>query len=296
MPYCGRIEDYSVREAADAWVVTIATHYSSSESRIEDLVPKAFPGARLGGPGWLLISDGVLRNTRYTIPKDNVEYGDLERYLVLLQSTVTIADDADESHALDFHRLPHPGVEPGVANWQHTAIGQLVNVAKSYDLASGSEADALRLASHYVDWIQKHPRYKLAHIVVAPPPSNPSKTFDLPRLIAQQVSRQYGLSLVECTTLGEIVPQKTLRDDSLAKLQNLQGKYYIPGDLTSKTILLIDDIYETGTTVNELTRACRVSSADTVLSLTATKSALEARGYSASRWYEAMYSDAETSS
>lgn len=296
MPNCGRIEDYAIEESQGSWIVTVSIHYSSLESGVEDMVLDAYASARSGGPGRLQLSDGEYHNRRYSISREKVERGELERFLYAMKGTVTISDDADESHALDFHRIPHPEIEPGIPNWHHTPTGELVESAKSYDLASGHQSVGMKLANKYLEWIQSHPRYKKARMVVSPPPSNPSKTFDLPSLVSKQLAQQLGLKIVSCTVNGEVVPQKSLRGDREAKLRNLQDKYYIADDLTDQVVLLIDDIYETGTTVNELVRACRVAGASRVLGLTATKTALEARGLSASRWYEAMYSGVETSS
>lgn len=285
MPFCGRVERFRIIEGPEAWKVSIDTHFSSAQVSLGKVVLSAFPNS-------LLISSNATGEvTRLTlhIPRQMISREELEQFLRLLQRSVTIEDSADESHALSIHALPHSSDEPDTPNWQNTAVGKLVVAAKSYHLASGSKPKTKELAALFIDWIARHPRYRRADVVVSPPPSNASKTFDLPEVVATEIERRLDILQVNCAMDGDVVPQKSLRDNSEAKLKNLSGKYRVKQDLVGKTVLLVDDIYETGATISELARACRSAGAATILSLTATKTALEARGYSASRWYQALY-------
>lgn len=78
--------------------------------------------------------------------------------------------------------------------------------------------------------------------------------FDQCRLLAQSAGAQ--LEIPVKMTLRKIrnnPPQSTLSDASMRKA-NVLGVYRVCGDVRGKTVLLVDDIYTTGSTMNECAR------------------------------------------
>lgn len=87
-------------------------------------------------------------------------------------------------------------------------------------------------------------------------------------LLAHEISKQSGVA-VQTTGLKRIRstrPQGHL--SRLARQQNLKGAFACSLDLTDKTVLLIDDVLTTGTTVLNCTRALHQSGAKAVNVLT----------------------------
>jgi hypothetical protein len=118
----------------------------------------------------------------YHIPKK--ERIKLLRLLELFREVVCIDDALDQTFALGYH---------GYATYDeyvHTDIGQLVNAAKPYDkpVTIQHKENALKLVDHFVKFINLHPSYrKSAYLVPVPP--NPSKPFDLPTFIVDELSK-----------------------------------------------------------------------------------------------------------
>lgn len=124
-------------------------------------------------------------------------------------------------------------------------------------------------------FIQRHPTYRRADLLIAVPPSNTNKDFDLPAVLVAEVARRSGLQdataavrktratgpMKECRTVQEKVDN--LKDAFAADAAAVQGK----------NILLVDDIYQSGFSINEIGRVLRGAGASRVVGLTATKTA-----------------------
>lgn len=291
MPNCGRVEEFTIEDTPDSWVVTVVIHYSSSGAGLEDLILKGFPGTALYSLGTSLLPLGDYQNTRYIIPKRSANREELEQFLTVLHWSLTIADDADESHALQVHDLPPSASGSMDGEWRRTEIGQLVNRAKSYDSASGSEPVAQTLTDRFIYWIAAHPRYRKAGVIVSPPAGNPTKVFDLPDLVAGKIASKLGMIHISSFQTRETLPQKEVGDNLSALVANVYFSMSVQNNLSNDTVLVIDDLYRSGSTACELVRACKQAGASTTLILAATKAARFCDGFSASRWRQA-YEDA----
>jgi ComF family protein len=89
-------------------------------------------------------------------------------------------------------------------------------------------------------------------------------------LLARQVSRVYGVSMDPFVLLRtkETPPQTQLSEDERRK--NMRGAFAVNSDrsVDGKRILLIDDVYTSGATVNECSRTLRRAGAKEVYVLT----------------------------
>lgn len=266
MPVCGRLGGWSVW--VDGSLLRFVATPCGGGARVD------FAGL-LGRllPGWTIeaLDDGGVAGAA---PVDAVsDCASIETALYLLETSVVIEDSADASHALRIHDARD---EHG-AGWAHSDIGKLVRAAKSYDLGSGDRRKAEQLASEMFYWVEAMPLYRDAGVIVPAPSSNPDKAFDLPAFIADRLSAQMRRPRGAIRS-SNAVPQKKLGEHEKASADELARHYSVVGEVGGQTVLVIDDIYETGATVGAVAQVLRDAGAAAVLSLTATKAAKGCQG------------------
>jgi hypothetical protein len=188
----------------------------------------------------------------------------------LLQAAVFIDDDLDESFALAFHTQTST-----TGGYERTDIGRLVYEAKPYDRTRhpGDRQRAAELGALMARFIQQHATYRSANLLVAIPPSNPNKDYDLPALLAEEIARQTGIA-ADPGTLRKTRDTRPMKDCRTVqeKIDNL--KYAFAADaavVRDRKVILVDDIYQTGFSINEVCRILRGQGAGVVLGLVATK-------------------------
>ena len=212
MPYCSRIGKFEVVATTNDWTVTIHTPLSHERVNFRPILKSAILGSRLISTGPSNDPNNQMR-LRFSIPQNAIEQEDLFSFLMILKRTVTISDTADESHALGLHHLFHLTEDPGEPSVRkRTAIGDLMSEAKSYNPFSGDRRAALELAEEMISWVKQHPRYMKADGIMSAPPSDPSKRYDLPEIIATLLSQSFGYRIVPCTSGALAQAQKTLDD------------------------------------------------------------------------------------
>jgi predicted amidophosphoribosyltransferase len=203
---------------------------------------------------------------------DAAQEGTLRELCCLFQQAVFIDDDLDECFALTFH------TQMSVAGgYERTAIGQLVREAKPYDRAgsAGSLDKAKDLAALLARFVRQHPTYRRGDLLAAVPASNVNKTFDLPSVLASEMAA--GLGLVDATAaIRKARATRPMKDCRTVqeKIDNLKDAFVVDASVFGgKRVILVDDIYETGFSINEVGRAARSAGASLVLGLVATKTA-----------------------
>jgi ComF family protein len=94
--------------------------------------------------------------------------------------------------------------------------------------------------------------------------------FNQSALLARQVSRAYGLPMEPFVLMRdkETLPQTQLSEEERRK--NVRGAFSVraAGALKGKTLLLVDDVYTSGATLNECSRVLMRAGADKVYILT----------------------------
>ena len=181
---------------------------------------------------------------------------------------VALRDCLLASFALDYDR------EGGAPNRVHTRIGELRLRAKPYDGAPSEDTRmaADQLIQECVSFLRSMTCYEKAEAVVAMPPSKPDKLFDLPRYLANGIAREIGKADLShhVVTVKERPP---LKDTSLAeKLGAIQGTISIDrGPFQGRTILLIDDLYQSGISMNYVAMELLQAGAKAVLGLACEK-------------------------
>ena len=180
-------------------------------------------------------------NTETTLVK-------VSNLIEIIGSYVTIRDCLALSFALDYDRTDgDPSKSP-------TTIGNLRRIAKKYDESkptAATYAAADKLVEPCLDFIDKIVCYKLADVVIAMPPSRPDKPFDLPSYLASKIAENCGminLSDKVCT----VKARPRIKDVSLSKkLASLEGTIDVCSDsFKGKKVLVIDDLYQSGVSIN----------------------------------------------
>ena len=260
MPVCGRITDYRVRRLVNGRLeAQIHPHQFAEAVPFQDRMHSAFPEAQV---------TRLERRDRisFELP-DGRDRQDLEAYLRLLRLSVSILDAADESFAMGMHWYRDLD--------RRSDLGELVYQAKSYRRGSGNRRQANLLSERIVAWFESHPRYRRADAVAPIPPGNPDRDYDLPSLMARRVAHTLGLQLLQIGSAPRS-PQKG-RDEDLSR-SAIAGQFHVPHDLVGLTVVLLDDLYDSGATITEGTRALRAAGARAVLALTATKTSSHCEG------------------
>ena len=270
MPVCGRLEEVTMTEHAGGLRFSAMPHREATKPvDFATVLARLLPGWEIGEK-----ADGSVVGNAPPSWDDATRVG-AETILYLLETSVTIDDQADASHALRIHRAFDESTGESV----RSDIGKLVRTAKSYD-QSGSPGDrraAIRLANEMLYWIEEIPCYREADVIVSAPPTNPNKDYDLPAFIAERVESSTSMQL--SAILSEHTePQKGLPEDEKASAEELAQRYSLTDDINGKIVLVIDDIYESGATVGGITHVLRAGGARAVLSLTATKTAKGCQG------------------
>lgn len=172
-------------------------------------------------------------------------------------------DELDHCFALDYN-LAKDFITEEVG---YTMYGNLEHKAKE-----SQDADArAQLVEAAANLCETHPIYRKAKTVMPIPP-NPSKTFHLPvelaRELAERTGKMDGTAMIR--KVRETPKLQALPFDE--KLKALRGAIEITGDIEGKSIILIDDLYQSGATMWTVARLLKKKGARRVLGLACVKS------------------------
>lgn len=228
-------------------------------------IDKAFP--HLNHIGWKKDTKGTCYTYIKTIT--DVELESLNNFLQLLQQIVclTITDhlkpyfesEVKEVYALDFN------FKQGIQPLEYTLIGELEHQAKE----SQSQAAIDDLADLLSISIRDHPTLAAVDIITAVPP-RPSKVFHLPLKLVEGIgkilNRPVGLKISK----KEHPKLKKLTVED--KIKTLQGAFALHESIEGKSILLVDDLYQSGVTLWSLAKFLKDNGAREVYGLACVKS------------------------
>lgn len=189
----------------------------------------------------------------------------LIKLLQLLKEVVFIEDALDQTFALDYHWLP--GYDAG-----RTEIGTLVHHSKPYKnpVNETHKQNARALATQFAEFIQAHPSYQQADYIVSV--SSKGKSFDLPFFIAGYLSNTLKIKSGQ-QFVSKIKNTGSMKDlDVTERIEKIQDAFEVKADhpFKGKTVILIDDLYDTGSTLHEMGTLLQRAGAK-VLGLVATK-------------------------
>lgn len=229
------------------------------------IIDRAFPD--LDHIGWRDDTKG----TCYTFIKniDDDERERLPQFLELLQKTLCLtitehlaphfATELDEAYALDFN------FKQDTYPFAYTEVGSLEHVAKEEQ-----NRDAItELAKRLADVVSHHPTLSRADIIAAMPP-RPSKQFHLPVGLVNEMGRILGRHVGLRLTKAEHPKLRGLA--MAAKLEALNGVFHLDESIEHGTVLLIDDLYQSGTSAWSLAKFLKENGAGEVYALACVKS------------------------
>lgn len=195
---------------------------------------------------------------------------EVKRLVDQLTELLTVCDTADVSHCLGLYRVPDDDVPPD--DWTYTDVGRTIYRAKYRH----NGAAARELGDAIVARVGAHPILAAADAVCAVPASGSGKHFDSPSLWAKMVSKSTGQRLIRLTRNRTVTQQKTIQSNSeRARNQQLSMEC---SALDGQSVLVLDDLYMSGETIKEATRALRAAGAKRVFVLCAVKTATGTMG------------------
>jgi len=207
----------------------------------------------------------------------NIDVPERERVEALLktfQEAVCIEDDLTEAFALGYHTQMDP-----IGSYARTDFGNLVYQAKPYrgDFTAKRRQAADKIAEQMAQFAGRHPTYARAEVIAAVPPSATNQP-NLPVYLAERLADRLGKE--NCTSLINKTratrPMKDCRTIQ-EKINNVKGAFALgpqgTAEMRDRSVILLDDIYQTGFTLNEVGRMLITSGVREVLGLVATKTA-----------------------
>lgn len=229
------------------------------------VIDRAFPS--LGHIGWRAGSHGA----SYTyIKRITPETNDkLVEFLDLLKQTLALTitrhlepyfqTELDEIYALAYN------FQQEVQPLAYTEIGSLEHRAKENQDSAAIDDLALRLG----EVIRRHPTLLRADIIVAMPP-RPVSSFHLPVELVNRIGRILGCGIG--LKLAKANHEK-LRGLALEqKVKTLDGIFELGESITGKTVLIVDDLYQSGVTAWSLAKFLKTNGAREVYALACVKS------------------------
>ncbi|MDP3030059.1 MAG: phosphoribosyltransferase [Deltaproteobacteria bacterium] len=201
----------------------------------------------------------------------NVTDNDIEKvrqWLNLLEPYVGIRDCLALSFASDYDS------EDGNPGSPFTKVGSLRKLAKTYGKAPthASLAAADELTKLCLNTLRELTCYDSATCVVAVPPSDPGKPYNLPRHIATGIAARLGKKDL-CGHVKTNQARQSVRGTPCdEKLPVIEGTVSVtPGVFEGKSVLLIDDLYQSGVTMNYVAMLILEAGAEKVFGLACEK-------------------------
>lgn len=274
MAQCLTLQDFSVESEGGSCVVTLQCWNLHPVEWFERILCRAFPASafvREGDPqdSGLLGFEKVVR-LRGSVPASGVE--EVGDFLSLLNSTLTIEDLLDESHALGYHQD-----EDAAGGLVRSALGNLVFRAK-YNRPP-DEAARTKVLSAMRRFIERHPRYALADVLAAIPPHDKGTQQSLCRRMTAELVHEFGCREVKIVRRSSTPPQKDISDEDRTRgverrIANQKGSMKVDDNLDGELVVVLDDLYGSGGSMLEAARALKESGASEVLGLAITKQRL----------------------
>jgi len=162
--------------------------------------------------------------------------------------------------ALDFHSS-YKG-----ADWNRSGIGDLV-----YRLKYEADASVLPiLVEHAHKIFATHPQMSQFDIIV-PVPSSTQRQFSPVHEFCKALSNALHKPMQTCVIkTRQTQPQKEIHTLP-QKRDNVAGAFAVKDDITGKRVLLIDDLFDSGATLDEITQVLRKHGTANINILTLTR-------------------------
>jgi adenine/guanine phosphoribosyltransferase-like PRPP-binding protein len=197
----------------------------------------------------------------------------IDQLLALLSDVLTLpcGDELDYALALDWYKSPVEGHSP--QEWPNTSTGDLVHRGKYWYRSSSNAGHqrecGLALVELLVQVVDQHPLLRDVDSIAAVP-GHDSKILSFGARLAAAVANVLGKPLVRCHSLTAFrPPAKGLEPSKRAAL--IHNQFACNKELGGQSLLIVDDVYSSGSTAAEAARAMRAAGATQVASLCAVR-------------------------
>ncbi|MCX6640295.1 MAG: hypothetical protein NTW14_07410 [bacterium] len=197
---------------------------------------------------------------------------DIKSLFFVYNRTYWMETTLDACFALDWHSSRNSAT----GKPYHTALGQWVNWAKSYELSSGNRGDlqiAELISDQMVRFIQNHPLYGSCDGIVTVLPSNPDKAFDLPAVLAMTIETECGIPYFDQALIKKrLTAQMKYCHTKVEKLDNISDSVSVNESFVQdKRLIILDDILDSGLTLQDTAKSLYQAGARNLYGLVATK-------------------------
>jgi predicted amidophosphoribosyltransferase len=196
---------------------------------------------------------------------------DTARLLGLLTTVLSLPPpaDVDLALALDWYKIPRQNVDPHA--WPNTAVGDLVYRGKyvhRFDIDQQGDIGRL-LVARIADVIEAHGSLARADVVVNVPGHDRARMSFAGRL-ASSVAARHGLPRVTVATRSEFRPEaKSV--DVVRRAALLRHEFSVHEDLVGARALIVDDVFQSGTSMAAVAAVIRGAGAVEVYGLSAVR-------------------------
>jgi hypothetical protein len=250
------------RNQGDDWSV-LFPFYETFANVFEAMCTTGHIGVRLTekGKGFTYLSD----TANDTVPPEQVV-----RVCEIIGNYVAIRDCMALSFALDYDHCDGDPRKP------HTEVGKLRSAAKPRDggtpTTEAYKKGVFGLRDLCLKFIEDIVCYENADCIVAMPPSRSGKKYDIPRDLAKLISEQTDIENLS-QHVRTIKIRKQLKGVKYVdRLDEIKDTIEVdPKVFKGKNILLIDDVYQSGVSMNYVAMLLQQSGADKIFGLACDK-------------------------
>lgn len=199
------------------------------------------------------------------------------RYLPLSLAPILDRSLIQEGIAVGWHSAPPHGDVPDelIDGDSRLLMGRLIHAAKQYDAPMWETDDEdIRTMGNLAAWALATTRFARQVDLIASVPSSRGSNA-LPHRVARDVSFLTGIRYAPADAIrfGREVPQVKEIRDHRARLEIVDGSMDAdPAAVRGRSVLLLDDVCRSGTTLHEAARACYRAGASRVTALVLSKS------------------------
>jgi hypothetical protein len=189
---------------------------------------------------------------------------DVTELLTLLQRVLVlpVPDELDAAIALDLYSRPCPTGTNGLA---YTSVGELIRQIKYENRNRDKVRSAGQsLSGSLTEVVLTHPWFRSCDFI-APVPGHDRTRLSASVRIGATIARDAEKTQISVTSRREF--RRPAKDMSRVERAQLMDEYSIDEDLTGRTVLVVDDVYHTGSTMRGVARAARHAGASAVLGL-----------------------------
>ncbi|MCL6643239.1 MAG: hypothetical protein K6T71_07985 [Candidatus Bipolaricaulota bacterium] len=130
---------------------------------------------------------------------------------------------------------------------------------------------ANRLADQILALMEQHPDLKAIDAIVSVPPSTVC-LYDSVSLVGQVLARRLGVPLLtEVLRKTRTTDRQKDMHTRAQKRANVAGAFAVQGNVRGRSLLVLDDLYDSGETLKEITRVLKRAGARSVKVLTLTR-------------------------